>query len=129
MTRLIPISVLCLLILGCNFDEDRQLALALPATIVVKNISDESFTIQEIYSTSEAGGGFILKGGTLAPGESLSHKVSESSYDIFVSKAYRIEVRCPSKEVLAVKGDTIDAKEKSDWTLELLLRPCPQTRF
>jgi hypothetical protein len=124
MIKLLQISVLCLLIFSCNFDDERQLALARPATIVIKNISNESFTIKEIYSTSEADSGFILKGGTLAPGENLSHKVSESNFDIFVSKAFTIEVKCPSIEVLTIKGDAIDAKEKADWTLELLLRPC-----
>ena len=79
--------------------------------------------------TVEADSGFILKGGTLAPRENIAHKVSETDYDLFVSKAYTIEVQCASKEALAVKGDTIEAKEKADWTLELLLRPCPQARF
>jgi hypothetical protein len=129
MIRLLPISVLCLLCFSCNFDGDRQLALARPATIVVKNVSAEPFTIQEIYSTTASHGGFILKGGPLAPGQNLSHKVSESDYDIFVSKAYTIEVKCPNKEVLAVKGDTIDAEEKADWTLELFLNTCSQARF
>lgn len=125
MNRLLSIWVLCLFVMGCPFGGDYHLRLSFPATIFVKNVSSESFTIKSIYSISDAEAAFILKGGKLSPGEELSLMVSESSYNIFVNKEYMIDVKCPSKEVQSLNGEAIDAVQlEKSWAMELSLNPC-----
>lgn len=125
MNRLLSIWVLCLFVMGCPVGGDYHLRSSFPATIFVKNVSSESFTIKSIYSISDTEAAFILKGGKLSPGEELSLMVSESSYNIFVNKEYMIDVKCPSKEVQSLNGEAIDAVQlEKSWAMELSLNPC-----
>lgn len=126
MTKMIATVVfLCWSLCACDFDTERQLSLELPVTITANNTAQAHLDVLTIYSDPQTGTVFSMKGGALPPGDKLSIKAPESAFEVINNKAFFVDIKCPRKGVVSVKGKDIDMTAGANHTVELWLKnPC-----
>jgi hypothetical protein len=127
MNKYIFIAISVILILGCNFDRERQYNIRYPATLVLENLSREKIDIRRLYSSPDAKSAFVLNGKSILPGKTASIRISEPTYDDILNKHYVLEGSCSdgnawSKDGAGMRHQSVE--NEAQWRVVIFIENC-----
>jgi len=110
VNKIIQLVLISIVVSSCNFDEDRQLSLKLPATLEIKNETKHLLKLESIYSTFESEGGFVLSHQSVDAGGILNLNISESTYNSVREGHFVFEGQCGNFNNWRKEGTKIPKK-------------------
>lgn len=122
-------SLILLIVMAaeCKFDAERQFNLRFPATLTIKNETKETVVVNSILSLPEAENTVLLKGGPIAPTESLSYRIAESDYRVILAGAFVLRGSCGGNQDWEIPGAKLarqDVHDAKRWEVTVLISTC-----
>ena len=93
MARFVAACV-CVVAIGCGFDESFLEDVSVPAQVVLRNASEQSLRIDAVYGAPDADAAFSLNAQALDRGREVALRVPEATFDALTSRRFRIDAEC-----------------------------------
>ena len=130
LRRLVWGSSLILLIAlttGCNFDAEYQFDMRFPASLIIKNDTQETVVIDTILSSPEAESTFVLKGRSLGLGEFLSLRIAATDYKVILAGDFVLRGSCGDRQIWEMPGRKLTRNGLYDsqrWDVTVTISTC-----
>ena len=124
MTKNALLVCICLLLMGCPSNEERQYSLQYPATLYLRNQTATELQKVTLLNSPEAKGAFVFSNIKVAAGGIHSFKIPEIVYEDISAGHFILRLSTPDQAEQDIAGSKLQRKsvhDSEEWSVTITI--------